>query len=131
MHEVSLVIGLVGQLEEIARENDAIGVRRFVLQVGAMSNVVPELLRDAIAVVSEDVPLIRDAECVIEEVHLQLHCKTCDSVTQPESFTFGCPACGSAAVEVQKGEELLLLQVELELSDAPDTADEDSPDDAL
>lgn len=131
MHEVSLVIGLVGQLEAIARENDAIGVRRFVLQVGAMSNVVPELLRDAIAVVSEDVPLIRDAECVIEEVHLRLRCRTCESVTQPESFTFGCPVCGSVAVEVEQGEELLLLQVELELSDAPGAPDEDSPDDPL
>lgn len=127
MHEVSLVIGLVGQLEEIAREHHATSVRRFVLQVGALSNVVPELLRDAIAVVSEEVPLIRDAECVIEEVHLRLHCRTCGRTTEPESFTFGCPACGSVEVDVQHGEELLLLQVELEVSDAPEAPRQDRP----
>lgn len=129
MHEVSLVIGLVGQLEAIAREHQARSVRRFVLQVGALSNVVPELLRDAVEVVKEDVPLIRDAECVIEEVHLRLHCRACGRTTEPESFTFGCPACGSVEVEVQEGEQLLLMQVELEIDDAAQESEEDRPGD--
>lgn len=127
MHEVSLVIGLVGQLEAIAGEHGATRVRRFVLEVGSLSNVVPELLSDAVKVVAEDVPLIRDAECVIEEVRLSLRCHECGAVTQPESFTFGCPECGSVAVEAEKGEELLLRQVELELPDEPASTENQTP----
>jgi hydrogenase nickel incorporation protein HypA/HybF len=126
MHEVSLVIGLARQLERICEEHGAQRVTRFELEIGAMSNVVPKLLEDAIEVVSEDVDLIRDAEVVVHEVQLELHCRDCGAITHPESFTFGCPACGSTAVKAVKGEELLLRNVELEIDDLKDE-DRDGP----
>ena len=51
MHEVSLVIGLARQLEEICEQHGAQRVTRFELEVGALSNVVPSLLAEAIEVV--------------------------------------------------------------------------------
>jgi len=120
MHEVSLVIGLAHQLESLCEEHGAKRVTRFELEVGSMSNVVPGLLAEAIAVVSEDVDAIRDAEVVIHEIALEIHCTSCGGVTQPESFTFGCPLCGSTAVRAEKGEELLLRNVELEIDDVSD-----------
>lgn len=120
MHEVSLVIGLARQLEALCVEHGAERVTRFEIEVGAMSNVVPDLLADAIDVVAEDVDVLRGAEAVIHHIALELHCTACSAVTQPESFTFGCPNCGSTAVRAVKGEELLLRNVELEVGDAAD-----------
>ena len=122
MHEVSLVIGLARQLEEICRDHGAQRVTRFELEVGAMSNVVPKLLADAIDVISEEIDILRDAEVVVHEIALELHCRACGAVTHPESFTFGCPACGSTAVSAEKGQELLLRNVELEIDDVEDRA---------
>jgi hydrogenase nickel incorporation protein HypA/HybF len=117
MHEVSLALGLVGQLESIAAEHGARRVHRFVLEVGAMSNVVPELLEDAVGIVGADRPLLRDAECVIETVALEISCAECGAVTHPDRFRFQCPACGGSAVRTERGEDLLLRNVELEIPD--------------
>ena len=120
MHEVSLVIGLARQLETLCDEHGAKRVTRFELEIGSMSNVVPQLLAEAIDVVSEDVDVLRGAEAVIHEIELELHCTSCGAITRPESFTFGCPNCGSTAVSAEKGQELLLRNVELEVDDLAD-----------
>lgn len=127
MHEVSLVIGLARQLEDLCEQHGARRVTRFELEIGAMSNVVPSLLAEAIEVVSEDVDAIRGADVVIHEIALELHCTACGAITHPESFTFGCPNCGSAAVRAEKGEELLLRNVELEIDDLDADARAGSP----
>lgn len=121
MHEVSLVIGLVGQLEAIAAEHGATRVRRFVLEVGALSNVVPDLLKDAVDIVGQDVELLRGAQCVVDAVAFALHCESCGVSSEPERFAFSCPECGSLAVRTERGDELLLRNVELEIPSGHET----------
>ena len=117
MHELSICRGLCTQLAELAREHGAEKIRRVEIEVGTLSNVVPELLGQAFTVMQERVPLIADAELVIREVKLLAHCRDCDEDRELERFVFECPACGSARLDVRQGEDLLLRQVELEIEE--------------
>ena len=119
MHEVSLVTGLARQLEDLCREHGATRVVRFELEVGAMANVVPELLSQAIDLVSDDVEVMRRADFTVVDVALEIVCTECASTSHPATFDFSCPQCGSGAVRVTRGEELLLRDVELELAPVP------------
>jgi len=117
MHELSICRGLCTQLQQLAGEHGAEKIRRVEIEVGAMSNVVPELLDQAFQVMQQTAPLIADAELNIKKVPLMARCHGCDSDQQLERFVFECPACGSTRLEVTQGEDLLLRQVELEIEE--------------
>jgi hydrogenase nickel incorporation protein HypA/HybF len=117
VHELSICRGLCTQLQELAAEHNAEKIQRVEIEVGAMSNVVPELLDQAFQVMRESLPLIAQAELVVRKVPLMAHCAGCDTDQQLERFVFECPACGSTKLMVTQGEELLLRQVELEIEE--------------
>ena len=114
MHELSLVQALAERLESLASERRATGIRRVVLEVGAIANVSPELLEQAFSAFQEAEPLLRGAALEVRRVPLRLRCRRCGRESMPERPAFRCPVCSSSA-EVVQGEELLLRQVELEV----------------
>ena len=113
MHELSICRGLCTQLHELAAEHGADKIRRVEIEVGAMSNVVPELLDQAFQVMRDSMPLIAGAELVVRRVPLLADCSDCGNEQELQRFVFECPACGSTKLTVTQGEELLLRQVEL------------------
>jgi len=117
MHELSLVQGLCRQLDELAREHGATSIRELTVEVGVLSNVVPELLRQAFLAVQPQVPLIQEAELILREVPLTLNCAECGCSTEVTEFRFLCPACDSPRVDARGGEDLLLRNVSLEVEE--------------
>lgn len=127
MHEMSIAMGLCRQLDELAAEHRARSIGRVVLEVGALSNVVPDLLREALEALRQEMPLV--AECVFEirDVPLVVHCHDCEKEHRLREFRFWCPQCESPRVQVVSGEELLLRDVELEVPDTkPDETQKES-----
>ena len=47
MHELSVCLALLDQVQSIAREHAATGVERILLQVGPLSGIEPPLLKNA------------------------------------------------------------------------------------
>ena len=123
MHEMSIVDGLCRQLDELAVEHGATRVHAVTVDVGVLSNIVPELLRHAFDAFRSEVPLIADAELTIREIPLTLECAECGRTTESRELRFRCSACESSRVELRGGEELLLRDVELELQEEHDERD--------
>lgn len=117
MHEVSIARGLCVQLGQLAREHRAMRIHRATIEVGAMSNAVPDLLRQAFEVVREEYTVIVGAELVVREVPLVVRCAACERESHLERFVFQCPLCGSTRLDVLQGEDLLLRDVELEIQE--------------
>ncbi len=115
MHELSIMQALFEQLQGIARTYGARRVLKFRIEVGPLSNVVPELLREAFQAFRAAEPLLEKAEMDLITVPLLLRCQECGHETEPEGFRMICGHCGSREVEVVQGEELLLRDVELEI----------------
>ena len=117
MHEVAIMESMHEQLTALAREHGASRVRRVAVEIGELSNVVPEMLEQAFLAFREVEPLLAEADLEIRRIPVRVRCRSCKQETDPEGFKMRCGACGSTGVDVIQGEELLLRDVEMEVGD--------------
>ena len=115
MHELSVCQALLRQLESIAREQRATRVTQVVIQIGTLSGVEPELLRQAYPIASAGT-LAAAAELVLETAPIRVHCSACGADSTATANRLLCAACGDYRTELISGDELLLTHVELELA---------------
>jgi hydrogenase nickel incorporation protein HypA/HybF len=104
MHELSIAEAVV----RIAIDHAAgRRVTRVELKVGHLRQVVPSALEFAFELVAEGT-LLDGAELAIEQVPAAGLCRRCGTETVLASFPLLCAGCGSADLELLRGEELLV-----------------------
>jgi hydrogenase nickel incorporation protein HypA/HybF len=113
MHELSVCLSLLQQLQGIAAEQRAQRIIRIELGVGPLSGVEPELLRNAWPVASAGT-LAADAELSIEETDIVVHCRSCDTDTAAKANRLVCGQCGDFRTSLVSGDEMILKRVEFE-----------------
>jgi hydrogenase nickel incorporation protein HypA/HybF len=113
MHELAIAEAVV---DIAVRHAAGRRVTRVEVQVGHLRQVVPASLEFAFALVSEGTA-VEGAELVIEEVPAAGRCRTCGAQGALPGFPLLCARCGSADVEVERGEELGVAALELELEE--------------
>ncbi len=120
MHELSICISLMEQLESIAREKNADSIVRVELEIGVLSGVEPDLLVNAWPIASSGT-IAEQAELHIETGELVVECSSCGARTSAEPNRLLCAECGSNRTHVVSGDELMLLRVEMETPAAANT----------
>jgi hydrogenase nickel incorporation protein HypA/HybF len=117
MHELSVCQALIGQVERVARENDARRVVSIVIAVGPLSGVEAGLLEHAYPIAAAGT-VAEHARLEIEVVPVRVRCRKCgdESAAQPNRLL--CASCGDWQVHVTAGEEMLLKRVEIEAAAA-------------
>jgi len=113
MHELSVCLSLLEQVQAIAAERGAIHVTRIELKVGPLSGVEAELLRNAWPLASAD-SIAVNAEFIIEEAAILVRCSSCEAETAATANRLVCDACGDFHTTVISGNEMILQRVELE-----------------
>lgn len=111
MHEFSVALALVEQIEQARRRAGAARVLAVTVQVGAWSGVVAEALAFAFPEAAR--PTLGEVALQIEAVPLGLRCRRCGAAEEPEHGLLVCGGCGSQDVEVTSGRELLLARLEV------------------
>ncbi len=119
MHEYSLCIALLGQVERIAAEHRARRVARIELRLGPLSGVEAPLLARAWPLAAAG-SLAEGAELVIETAPVRVACTACGAETEAAPNRLVCGACGDWRTRLVSGDELLLAH--LELSDIEEDA---------
>lgn len=112
MHELSVCQSLLDQVNTIAAEHHATTVDKIFLQVGPLSGVEPDLLQSAFPIARADT-IAADAELVIEQVPVQVRCKSCNAETPAMPNRLVCGKCGDWKTVLLSGDELLLQRVEM------------------
>ncbi|CAN5675967.1 hydrogenase maturation nickel metallochaperone HypA [soil metagenome] len=110
MHELSLCEAIAGVVRPhaVGRHVDIVRVR-----VGALRQVVPESLEFCWSLIRqyESLP---DAELELELIAAEVVCRSCAEQSEIESrWSLLCPACGSADVDVTRGNEFLVTSLEV------------------
>lgn len=113
MHELSVCLSLMQQVESIARERNAEKVVTITLNIGPLSGVEPELLRHAYPLAAAGT-VAEDAELVMETPDIVVRCSQCDSETTVTPNKLLCGSCGDFRTRVISGDELTLMRVELD-----------------
>ncbi|MFD3551895.1 hydrogenase maturation nickel metallochaperone HypA [Streptomyces goshikiensis] len=115
MHEMSIAMAVVAQVEEAAQAGGATAVTSVRLQVGELAGVVPDALAFCFELACAGT-VLEGAELVTEPVTARAHCGACAddwAVGMPPRLV--CPRCGQATdVELRSGRELRILSVRWE-----------------
>ncbi|AAN55136.1 hydrogenase maturation nickel metallochaperone HypA [Shewanella oneidensis MR-1] len=113
MHEYSIVSALIEQCEQYAKANQATKVTRVEIKLGVMSGVEPALLQTAFETFKLD-GICREAKLCMTLQPLVIKCADCQQESVLDERSIVCPACNSYHTRVLDGEEMLLMQLEME-----------------
>lgn len=113
MHELSVCLSLLNQVESIAAERNAQAVVRIELEVGPLSGVEPDLLRNAWPLACTGT-IAEEAELVIHSGEIRVECTSCGATSVVSSNRLLCGSCGDYRTRVVAGEDMLLLRLELD-----------------
>lgn len=112
MHELSIVKRILDLALDISKENGALPVVRVAVDVGAMSQVVPETMSFAFQAMSHGTNA-EGAEFECSEVPIEVLCESCEAIFHPDGPMWLCPECGAGGGRVLHGDELVLRSVTL------------------
>lgn len=113
MHELSIVQDLFKLCETNALKHNGQKITRVEVQIGKLSGVEPHYLQNTFEAFKEGT-ICADAKLLITIQDVIVACQSCDYSGSIEPNEFVCPVCGSTALSVVAGEDLLLMRLELE-----------------
>jgi hydrogenase nickel incorporation protein HypA/HybF len=114
MHELSIALSILDVTGEEAERRGGARVLAIHLKLGPLSGVVKEALVSAYEIARESSPLA-EAQLVIEETPILVHCPTCEAVraaVSPQQLC--CPECGAPTARVVGGRELEVVALEIQ-----------------
>jgi hydrogenase nickel incorporation protein HypA/HybF len=110
MHELGIVMQIVKQMEDYSKENNLTKVDKLVLQVGALSGVVPKYLYDVYPIAVKDT-FLADTKLEIEETPGIGICDDCDFRYDLIENDNTCPLCGSKKFGIISGKEFIIKEL--------------------
>ena len=113
MHELSVCLSLLREVERVACENNAGRVTRIVVTVGPLSGVEPDLLRNAYPLAVAGT-VAEDAEFQIDLSEIVVKCSQCGTESPARPNRLICGECGDYRTELVSGDEMILQSLELE-----------------
>lgn len=121
MHELSVCLSLLEQVERVGRDNDAESVKRIVLRIGPLSGVEPGLLRHAWPLARAGT-IAETAELDIVDTDVRVRCTACEAESTVPPNRLLCSECGDFRTRVISGDDLVLERVEFgrAADDAPE-----------
>jgi hydrogenase nickel incorporation protein HypA/HybF len=120
MHELSLVEAILDSLLPMCSEYGIGGkVRSVRLRIGRMRQVIPDVMRFAYEVATENTTL-SGSTLEITVIPLRFSCPACGAEWEgQEAIAFVCPKCGGRDVTTHSGMELEIESMEVEQHDEP------------
>ncbi len=112
MHEMSICLALLKQVQEVAASNGSNSVERIVIQIGPLSGVDPHLLENAFTIARAGT-IAASAELTCEAGEIKVACQECGAETIASINKLLCQECGSWKTSVLSGYDLILKQVEI------------------
>ena len=113
MHEYSIVQSLLDACEDNAKANNASKVSKVVVKIGVMSGVEPELLKTAFDTFKEKT-MCEDAEFIMNIQSVVIKCNSCQKESILKKLEYCCPDCKSIELDIIDGEDMYLMQLELD-----------------
>lgn len=112
MHELSVVFYIIDKVEKVAVENKVDKISKVTLQLGEVSTVIPEYLKDCWKWAREKHELLKGADMEIEPIEALTYCEGCRSVYPTVQYGKICPRCGSSRTWLKQGSEFLIKEIE-------------------
>lgn len=114
MHELSICMSLLDQVQRIAQEHRAERVERILLRIGPLSGVEAPLLANAYPLAAAGT-IAEHAQLDIEPAPIRVHCVDCGAESEATPNRLLCASCGGYHTKLISGDEMLLASLEMSL----------------
>ena len=112
MHELGLVVYVIDEIEQLAKENNLTQVASVTLEVGEVSSIVPEFITECWEISCKKSELLKDAEIKIEMLPAVTICNACNKTYPTLEFAKICPHCKSDYTQLLRGNEFNIKEIE-------------------
>lgn len=116
MHELSICIALIDQVQKIAAEHNAERVSKIVLCIGPLAGIEPDLLKNAYPIAAAGT-VAYGAELKILRDDVTVRCDSCGTKTVAAPNRLLCGNCGDYRTQVTSGDAMVLRRLELDKAD--------------
>ena len=110
MHELSIVINIVKEVEQIAKENGLTQIDTLVLQIGELSTVIPRFIEECYPAAVDGTSLL-ETKLKIEILPGNGLCGKCKTVFNLLENQHKCPKCNSKHWEILSGKEFMIKEI--------------------
>ena len=112
MHELSVCVAMLDQVERIAQGRPNSKVTRIVIKLGPLAGIEPELLRRSYPLAAEGT-IAAQAKLQIDQAEVVVRCTQCGAESDATANRLLCGTCGDFRTRIVSGDEMLLQSVEL------------------
>ena len=113
MHELGAAMSILDLVRDHVPVERGARVRRIGVRVGALAGVVPDSLDFCFSAVVAGTPY-DGAWLAIERVPATGACRDCCRSFDVDAVILKCPACGGSRLSVTRGDDLQVVDVELD-----------------
>ena len=111
MHELGVVFHIIDDVTAVGRENNLTNVQSVTLQLGTVSTVIPDYLKDCWNWAVEMTDLLKGAELIIEPIEAITYCEDCKTTYDTIAHGKTCPNCGSGSTYLLQGTEFMIKEI--------------------
>jgi hydrogenase nickel incorporation protein HypA/HybF len=111
VHEMRLVGNIVALLEKEVAGPEVGNVKTVYLRVGALREVVPEIMNACFRQTPKNAKL-DGAAIDIEVIPVVVRCSGCGEERSVDNGVYRCPGCAGAGTEMISGNEFILKGIE-------------------
>jgi hydrogenase nickel incorporation protein HypA/HybF len=107
VHEMSLAVALMEEINTIADQNQVETIQEVELHIGVLKQVVPEVMQEAFSAASAGT---RAEGALLTQIPISAtaRCQNCHNTFEPAQDNFLCPHCGQGLVNILQGDEFIL-----------------------
>jgi hydrogenase nickel incorporation protein HypA/HybF len=113
MHEMSIAHSLIEIVKEEMIKHEARMLKSVRVHIGQMSAIVPESLSFCFGVMTSGTEL-EGARLMMDIIPLKAICRDCEEAFKVQNYDFLCPRCGSRNIETIAGQDLSIVEMEVE-----------------
>lgn len=113
MHEMSIAQSLIDIIRDEMASHGAKTLRSAHLHIGKMSAIVPDALSFCFEVITSGTEM-QGARLLMEMIPLRGFCGLCEKEFEIVDYAFSCPSCRSTKIETLGGQELSIVEIEVD-----------------
>ncbi len=110
---MSIAQSILEIVEDIMKDEPKTHLKKVIVEVGELTAVVPESLEFCYQALTAGTEL-EESRIVIEQIPVLARCRNCHEEFHADSVFLICPHCQSGDVQILRGQELQVKELEIE-----------------
>ena len=113
MHELSIVMEVVKQVDKLAQENHVQKVKSVTVEVGEVSGVVKDYFVDAFNWAKNRNDLLKECELNYITIEAISYCEDCKKTYPTTKYAKECPYCHSERTYLVSGRDFMIKEIKV------------------